>query len=78
MNGPLPILDLPGGVRICAGCGTRIVTLAASVRLIWADITDDVLPAEAVEQITAPVADVWVDLLCNPSCPPGDHGPHPG
>ncbi|WP_326642305.1 hypothetical protein OG884_04135 [Streptosporangium sp. NBC_01755] len=78
MSGPLPMLDLPGDVRVCARCGTCIVTLAAAVRLIWADITDDVIPAEVVEQITAPVADVWVDVLCNPSCPPGDHEPYPG
>ncbi|MEU3166821.1 hypothetical protein [Streptosporangium sp. NPDC006930] len=72
MSGPLPIVDLSDGVRLCAGCGTHIVTLAAAVRLIWADVTDDVIPAEAVEQITAPVADIWVDVLCNPSCPPGE------
>ncbi|GAA4207238.1 hypothetical protein GCM10022252_70610 [Streptosporangium oxazolinicum] len=78
MSGPLPIVDLSDGVRLCAGCGTHIVTLAAAVRLIWADVTDDVIPAEAVEQITAPVADIWVDVLCDPSCPSGDHEPHPG
>ncbi|MER6178793.1 hypothetical protein [Streptosporangium sp. NPDC001681] len=78
MSGPLSILDLPDGVRLCAGCGTRIVTLAAAVRLIWADVTDDKISAETVEQITAPVADIWVDVLCNPSCPPGDHEPHSG
>ncbi|WP_326641461.1 hypothetical protein OG884_01855 [Streptosporangium sp. NBC_01755] len=78
MSGPLPVLDTPGDVRVCARCGTCIVTLAAAVRLIWADVTDEVISAEVVEQITAPVADVWVDVLCNPFCPPGDHEPHPG
>ncbi|MEV4382610.1 hypothetical protein [Streptosporangium sp. NPDC049644] len=78
MSGPLPILDLPDGVRLCAGCGTHVVTLAAAVRLIWADVTDDTISAEAVEQITAPVADIWVDVLCNPSCPSGDHERYPG
>ncbi|WP_440099939.1 hypothetical protein [Streptosporangium sp. H16] len=76
MSGPLPVLDMLSDVRLCVRCGTCIVTLAAAVRLIWADVTDDVIPAEVVEQITAPVADVWVDVLCNPSCPPGDHEPY--
>ncbi|MFJ2029741.1 hypothetical protein [Streptosporangium sp. NPDC087985] len=78
MSSSLSILDMPGGVRVCAGCGTHIVTLAAAVRMIWADITDDTLSADAVEQITAPVNDVWVDVLCNPSCPPVDREPRPG
>ena len=78
MSGPLPVLDMPGDVRVCVRCGTCIVTLAAAVRTIWADLVDDMIPAEAVEQITAPVAHVWVDVLCNPSCPPGGHEPYPG
>ncbi|MGW0587578.1 hypothetical protein [Streptosporangium sp. NPDC002607] len=78
MSGPLPVLDMPGDVCVCARCGAAIVTLAVAVRLIWADVTDDVLPAEVVEQIAAPVAEVWVDVLCNPSCPPGDHEPRSG
>ncbi|MFB9678746.1 hypothetical protein [Streptosporangium vulgare] len=37
---------------------------------------DDAIPVDVVERITAPVTDVWVDVLCNPSCPPGDHEPY--
>lgn len=71
MSGPLLVSDMPGDVRVCVRCGTRIVTLAAAVRMIWADVMDDVIPAEVIE----PVTDVWVDVLCSPSCPPGDHEP---
>ncbi|GAA3411937.1 hypothetical protein GCM10018952_22660 [Streptosporangium vulgare] len=42
----------------------------------WADLVDDAIPVDVVERITAPVTDVWVDVLCNPSCPPGDHEPY--
>ncbi|MEV0345546.1 hypothetical protein AB0H88_07260 [Nonomuraea sp. NPDC050680] len=74
MSGPLS-LEMSGDVRVCAQCGTRIVTLASAMRMIWADVTDDTIPADAVEQITAPVAGVWVDVLCSPLCPPGSHQP---
>ncbi|MGJ6965683.1 hypothetical protein ACSDR0_27630 [Streptosporangium sp. G11] len=76
MSGPLSVLDMPDDVRVCVRCGTCIVTLAAAVRTIWADLVDDAIPADVVERITAPVTDIWVDVLCNPSCPPGDHEPH--
>ncbi|MBB4936071.1 hypothetical protein FHR32_000376 [Streptosporangium album] len=38
---------------------------------------DGTIPADVVEQITAPVTDVRVDVLCNPSCPPVDPEPEP-
>ncbi|MEV6983394.1 hypothetical protein AB0M95_19365 [Sphaerisporangium sp. NPDC051017] len=76
MSGTLSVLDMPDDVRVCARCGTPIVTLAAAVRAIWADVTDDMIPAAVVERITAPVTDVWVDVLCDPSCPPGAHEPY--
>ncbi|GAA2883970.1 hypothetical protein GCM10010517_47240 [Streptosporangium fragile] len=73
MSGPLSILDTHGDVRVCAGCGTRIVTLAAAVRMIWDDVMGGAIPADVAERVTAPVADVWVDVLCSPLCPPGNH-----
>lgn len=80
MSGPLSIPDTPGGVpvRVCARCGTPVVTLAAAVRMIWADVVDDTIPADVVEQIVAPVTDVWGDLRCDPSCPPGAREPYRG
>lgn len=74
MSGPLS-MEMSGDVRVCARCGTRIVTLASAIRMIWADVTDDTITADAVEEITAPVIGVWADVLCGPLCPPDSHQP---
>lgn len=80
MSDPPFIPDMPGSagvrVRVCARCGTPVVPLATAVRVIWADVTDDTIPAAVVERITGPVTDVWVDVLGNPSCPPGGREPY--
>ncbi|SFL06786.1 hypothetical protein SAMN05216275_15116 [Streptosporangium canum] len=77
MNGSLSLTDAHEDVRVCAGCGTRVVTLAAAVRMIWADVMDAAIPSDVAERVTAPVAAIWVDVSCNPVCPSDGGEPCP-